>query len=796
MKPTGGLGVAVLSLCLVFSVVCATDLRAQTQPVRAAFMYSGFNEGRKSFLGEYDAVFEDLGWEVEKFENTQAEELSNRLEEFDIVVGSSVSNYENPVDFSPYAALWLNFLDQGGAVLCTDASYTQLLDLWIGRISEDFALRHALCSAYTDPSEETRAVTFTDDDALLTTPNDLRPLLSEKHNWAHLVVDDENWRTPVRCYDDAAVFAYRPVGKGLLIVTNYFNMRVRTSQPIARALLENTIAFTKCRARGVEVANLQLGQNVPGTNTLSTVLKNVGEGGNITLQMMIEYDETGEQVPVGQVTMGMAVGSFNTVNMSFELTRRGPYTVALSFKDTANEPFFTIRRRFVLPEVIEFDLWPRHLYPHQRSINPLIRLTPDQGTDLAATQLEVRLVGAGGAGRPVVIDRPGTEVETRLPLDNLPPGEYHLAARLLANAAAVGTAEIPLMLHPQPKVYYDERNVTHVDGEPFFPLGFYMVTWQFDKDDVADFIDVMAATGFNTVHIGARNLDDFSELLDQAHRLGLKVIVEGLQGMNTVERFKTHPAVIAWNSGDEPDGAGVPPESVAATVDRLKTIDPERLVYTTLCVPDEYENYIPWMEVVSVDPYPVQNARVNLKYVAECVVRAREAAGDVKPLWVVPQAFGGYGSWKVPTADQARNMTYQALIEGADGLIYYVYRDGLFYMAEHPELWEGMKRIAEEVHQLTPVLMGPAHDGVRFTAGPEGQVRCLAVRHGEAVTVLAVNTSEDDLGEVTLENEVLPGGRALVLFEDRSVQAETGVLRDAFGPAAVRVYELPLPAGQ
>ncbi len=75
-------------------------------------------------------------------------------------------------------------------------------------------------------------------------------------------------------------------------------------------------------------------------------------------------------------------------------------------------------------------------------------------------------------------------------------------------------------------------------------------------------------------------------------------------------------------------------------------------------------------------------------------------------------------------------MTYQALIHGANGLIYYTYQDGKFNVREHPELWAEMKKLVAEVTALSSVLLGPANDGAQFRAGDRGdcnlarQYRC------------------------------------------------------------------------
>ena len=53
-------------------------------------------------------------------------------------------------------------------------------------------------------------------------------------------------------------------------------------------------------------------------------------------------------------------------------------------------------------------------------------------------------------------------------------------------------------------------------------------------------------------------------------------------------------------------------------------------------------------------------------------------------------------------------MTYQAIIEGANGLIWYAYDDIQFKVLDHPELWAMLKQLTSEIKTLTPTLLEPA----------------------------------------------------------------------------------------
>ena len=774
--------------CGIVTIACARAGAAEA--VQVAFMYSAFNEGAKSFMTEHDDAFEALAWDVTKFENIQAEELSARLDEFDIVIGSSVCNYENPQDFAPYAERWKAFLNRGGTVICTDASYVQLWGQWIGKIDPDFKMISGSCSEHLMPSPETKARAFDDDNAILRCPNDLRAAMRNKTNWGHMDGLGPGWQTPVHCYDEKPLLAYRSVGKGLLVVTSFFRMSGGRPESLGRGLLENALICAQARRGGVEMARLTYGEAAPGPNRVVLELRNISEAAvDLTASISVQHGD--DAARSSDATGNLAPGATREFELPYETTARGAHSVSVTIASEADGAFFNSRNSLVIPEAITIDLSTRHHYPHYVALKPKVRLAPDPPLDLRDTRLTLQLVSEAAKGKRIVIRSPEDVLDAKLPLANLRPGEYELVARLTGKGGHDYHASAPIVLHPEPWVRIEPDNTCFVNGEPFFPLGMYMVTWQYEKEQVLECVRNLAEAGFNTAHLGCKDFDDFREILDEAERLDIKVIVEGLRDMETVERFKDHPAILAWNPGDEPDGAGVAPSEVSRRIDVIKAIDPNRVTYTTLCIPDQYHTYAPVTEVFSLDPYPVNRGTHNLPYVGECVDRARDSVKGTKPLWVVPQCFGGYSSWDVPTPIQERAMTYQALIHGANGLIWYTYQDGKFNVLEHPELWAEMQKLVAEVKALSPVLLGPANDGVQFRAGEDDIIHGLAARDGRDLYVITVNAENEDAGTVELDVAGLPdSGEAEVLFEERSVDVVDGKIVDEYGPGASHVYRI------
>ncbi|MEN6401415.1 MAG: hypothetical protein ABFD94_05675, partial [Armatimonadia bacterium] len=687
--------VLLLLLLTTFAPLCY----AADQPVKAAFMYSGWPNGTSSFKGEFDRTFATLGWQVTKFENTQAKELSDRLGEFSVVVGSSVSNYANPQDFKPFADKWQAFLENGGIVLATDASYAPINAQWIGGINPAFSTSPAICSAHSKPGAET-AISKLSAAPLTSVPVDIRPALRAKTNWSHIGTSGPGWTAAVTCYDDKPVLLYRPVGKGLLIVTNYFSLR--GDSELARGLLQNALTMTRLHARGLELTALDAKEGRLTGNQLTLCLKNIqDQPANVSARLNLNSgDKRVETSSAATLQPGMET----TLQLKYDLPVRGQWAGTLDLLQ-GDQVALSSKREVIVPDMIAIRLPSRHQYVHRPLLRVGVTLAPELRERLAG--LTVRLSLSKGA--TVTVSPTELTWPAQLSLDKLPPGDYTLTATLLENQKQIASAGAPFIIHPRPPITYDANNITYVNGKPFFPLGMYQVGWSRTKEQKIAALREMAAAGFNCAHMSCTSLDDFQPVLDEAQRLGMFLLIEGLgANLATVHRFKDHPAVLGWNSGDEPDCSNTPPEEVGRTVEALRDADWSRLIYTTVASPDALARYAPYADVFTNDPYPVTAKNTNTIAVARQTARAREAVAGAKPLWMVPQCFGyADGHWAVPTPAQERSMTYQTVIEGARGLVWYTFDDKSFMVLDHPELWAMMKQLVAELKTLTPVLLQP-----------------------------------------------------------------------------------------
>jgi hypothetical protein len=180
------------------------------------------------------------------------------------------------------------------------------------------------------------------------------------------------------------------------------------------------------------------------------------------------------------------------------------------------------------------------------------------------------------------------------------------------------------------------------------------------------------------------------------------------------------------------------------------------------------------------DPYPIEIGHgIGIDYVSEAIGRASRDSG--KPVWAVLQAFPWPGR-RLPTPQELRCMTYQALVHGASGVFYYTYRvDAWNYTLIYTPLWEEIQVLAREISELSGALASPG-SGAMVDSG----IHFCEKRVGNATYLIAVNV---DPGERVLEYTLRAHvSRVEVAFEDRAVVVSGGILRDSFGAYCTHVY--------
>jgi hypothetical protein len=366
-------------------------------------------------------------------------------------------------------------------------------------------------------------------------------------------------------------------------------------------------------------------------------------------------------------------------------------------------------------------------------------------------------------------------------------GAYSIRCELQHNGQvarpvpAVVVRQVTQPLPPGAALVGDD-GVLRVDGKPFFPLGVYNVPpakWE-----------KFQAQGFNTVH---RPPDEECLAgLQTAAQRGLKVYVEMSYLMRhttdlapverAIRQLRDSPALLGYHAPDEPAVWETPLSYLQDAYNLYRTLDPYHPVVQVYCDTLELERYGLTADIVMMDPYqePAQ--------VADWVrypVRWQREVGVSKGVWATLRAFPFPD---LPSPQRVKLDTWLALINGAQGIMYFNHDYPPAFLLDESPLWEPFRQLNQETLTLAPVVLG----GERLALDPgEKTVSQVAMwRYQGAVWVLAANCRNDATElSLPLPAGVTPGGPVEVLFEGRTLPPGR-TIADHFGPYGTHAYRI------
>ena len=342
-----------------------------------------------------------------------------------------------------------------------------------------------------------------------------------------------------------------------------------------------------------------------------------------------------------------------------------------------------------------------------------------------------------------------------------------------------------------------------IGARPFLPFGFYC------DPDIADLPEVESINGFTTIAPywfgrDKRTPEDIAEMrreLDRCASVGMmmnydiKLLAARLQSEEDeqalraeIEAIKDHPALLAWYLADEPELNKIPPERLIRAYRIIKELDPVHPVTVCIAQVGQAQPYLPAFDVLMVDIYPIPHQPVTK--VADGVEKALAVVGSAKPVWLIPQAFGGGEYWlREPTARELRVMTYLGLIHGATGIQYFIRRPPIGN-PKSPVLWSECRTIAMECAQLAPAVLS-SESAPKATCEPSSvHVRAFADRG--MLFVIAANTENQPTSARIKLEECGYTGKADLIFERRQVDVESGAFSDWMDAMSTRIYRLPI----
>lgn len=305
-----------------------------------------------------------------------------------------------------------------------------------------------------------------------------------------------------------------------------------------------------------------------------------------------------------------------------------------------------------------------------------------------------------------------------------------------------------------------------------------------------------------------------------------------------VEGLRRHPALGAWKGQDEPRNPfnaslSVPPANLARGHRAVNALDPDHPLVVIQAPRGTVKGLVPYrpaFEITGVDIYPIgyppgahtDQKNKDISVVGDVARWIKQAAGT-KPFWMTLQiAWSGV----IPTADkpgivprfpsaaELRFMAYQAIVNGARGLVFF---GGHLTEVLSPadagagwnwSYWErALRPLVQELSSdsLAPALTAPAATTKVIASSAEIE---LAVRRTDAFLFVIAVRRGGGTTRVTLRGlpASLRGGQVLFEYVQdpppppidptrqkfRSVAVTSGALTDWFAPHDVHVYRFSL----
>jgi hypothetical protein len=344
-----------------------------------------------------------------------------------------------------------------------------------------------------------------------------------------------------------------------------------------------------------------------------------------------------------------------------------------------------------------------------------------------------------------------------------------------------------------------------VNKRQFFPFGFYCYSPVYSTLPEEEVVK-----GFNMMSPYQKILPEtFNErkaYMDRCAQLGMKVHynllsvsggggvgskIEGIsdeqkreQLIVEIKAFRDHPALLAWYISDEPTGNKITPLQLEDIYKAVKENDPWHPVSIVFMAPFLSSiKYANALDIVMADPYPIPNSPLTI--VGNVSGQLRAEFDGKKPVWIVPQAFGG-GEWwgREPSIQEIRSMTYQAIMNGARGIQYFV-RQGLNSFPKSTATWNECGRMALEIAEITPWLLSDEETIPVWSDSKN--IETSSALHDGQLLVMAVNIVNASQ-RVDIRITGLNSGTARVLFENRTVTISSGVISDYLPAYGSQVY--------
>ncbi len=734
-----------------------------TPPARTAVISSSGVNGDFRSWSEYDDTLKSLGWAFDKYRNTKLPALVKRLDDYNLILTTSLWNYGDSQDMTKYIPAIRRYLNNGGIIILTDMSYPPQCD-WLKAMNPDLSL------SYNDANVAIGAksqLNSTQPSPVMKVPNVLKGF----NYWAHYPNWGNGWTVLLQTQADTALMLGAKVGRGALIATTAFALN--------GPALQNVYALAQQIGNGVVLSlNLPTAIPYPGTLHGDLTIRNLENTvRRIQLRISVYGAQGGEQSQSRPLLL--PANEMVTKRIHFPLKGRGSFDVSVS-------PFagFTLEQTCVVPPLLTIRC-NRYILTRSDELNISVKLATPPNMFAKA---RLRMWLKSGDKMIALAQKPLAAINSYIvSRSKLSVGVWRLTATATADGEKdrqVTTLKVLNLKHPPSLCKVYREGLLLANGKPFFPLGVYHV----GTGDLA----VIRRMGFNCttgpIYGSSETMMNDGEraFMREAHRQGLWVIQELSDYLRTpnrnfdnlrriVSELRLQPATLFYYAVDEPDPSTLTPKLVSRECEVIQKTDPQHPTYV-LEVPGVVVKYAQCGEMTGVDPYPIGSIRnEDLTGFAQAIAQTVKAAQG-RPVVVAIQAHrqppGGSNN-RYPTPEEIRCMSYLALNHGAKGLLFYAWSDAYSFKGKqwasgfefNPILRAAFPKILAELHAMG----GKYLEGeVKQLPSPKDapKLDIASVKWKRGTTVIAVNPT----GKVIQTQLNIDGGMIKETFEPYEVK--------------------------
>lgn len=537
------------------------------------------------------------------------------------------------------------------------------------------------------------------------------------------------------------------------------------------------------------------GQGLFGQNTLVADVTSLADTGQkLALRLTVTPPDEHPRTTTHD-GLTVAAGETVTASVAYQFFQAGAHELLLAAVAPGDRVIAAEGRMVDASALAEFAIY-KSFYHDDVTVHYRVNV-PDADLPRYGLRLTVQPTGSDeSVATQEVAKLPARAGEARLETGGLERGRYVLRATLTdQDGQAVVTKDLQFAALRDPAVtsplvtVRPEDNMLVVQGRPFFPLGLY------ESPGSEAYLRTLREAGFNLCLSNSLPAVGTQALLDKVHAAGMRlwVPVGSLLDFSSdatmkrqrlsemVKRAADHPGLLMWESIDEPAWRSADADGLYEGYCHLRLTDQQRLIWTNHAprnLVSTLAYYNRATDASGCDIYPVPDGaghsnlpNPTISVVGDETEKNRQAVAQEKPIFMVLQGFG-WGKLSrgqtppppvvMPTFEQSRFMAYDAIVHGANGILYW----GTHYTEKPSRFWSELRSLVSELAALQDVLAAlpcRGEDQARLISPTTG-VALLHKQYNRRNFVMLVNETAADM-IVKLSAPNIYSGRIRRLFE-------------------------------